>query len=66
MVKANELRDKSLEELEAILLDTHKQLFEQKNAIQTTKDVSNSNSIRLLKKDVARLLTVMKEKEVVS
>ncbi|MEM1282731.1 MAG: 50S ribosomal protein L29 [Chlamydiota bacterium] len=66
MLKAKDLRDKSVDELKAILLDTRKSLFEMTNEAQLTKDSSNRDKIRTMKKEVARLLTIIKEKDVAS
>lgn len=62
MLKANELRDKSVDELLAILLDTRKQLFELTNEAKLSKDASSGDKLRTMKKDVARLLTVINQK----
>jgi ribosomal protein L29 len=66
MIKAKELRDKSADELKAILLDTRKILFELSNEMQLSKESTNRDKIRTMKKDVARLLTVIKQKDVSS
>lgn len=66
MLKAKDLRDKSVDELKAILLDTRKSLFEMTNEAKLSKDSSNRDKIRTMKKDVAKLLTVINEKDVVS
>lgn len=65
-MKPEELRDKSVDELEAILDDTLSELFVMRNEAQTSKDSKNSNKIRLARKDVARLKTILKEKELVT
>lgn len=66
MLKAKDLRDKSVDELKAILLDTRKSLFEMTNEAQLSKDTTNRDKIYTMKKDVARLLTIIKEKDVAS
>lgn len=63
MLKAKELKDKSVDELHALLLDTRKQLFELTNEGKLSKDSTNRDKICIMKKDVARLLTVIREKD---
>ncbi|MEC7839660.1 MAG: 50S ribosomal protein L29 [Chlamydiota bacterium] len=62
MMKAKELRDKSVEELQAILLDTRKELFSIRNEVKETKKADNPEKTKHMKKFVARLLTVIREK----
>jgi len=66
MNKANELRDKSVEELQAILLDTRKELFAIRNEVRETKKADNPEKTKHMKKMVARLLTVIREKALVT
>lgn len=63
MTKAIELRDKSPEELEAMLADVRKELFQLTNAAKQTKKPEDPGTMRQMKKEIARILTVIKEKQ---
>jgi large subunit ribosomal protein L29 len=62
MYKAKELRDQSLEELEALYQDTCKKLFQLINQFKAEKKRENPHEIRHARKDIARLLTIITEK----
>lgn len=62
MYKAKELRDQSLEELEATYDETCRKLFELKNQLKMEKKQEKPHEIKHARKDIARLLTVMTEK----
>lgn len=61
--KAKELIAKSFDELEAILHDTRVELFKLNNVAKQTKKPEQPEKIRMLKKNIARLLTVVREKQ---
>ena len=63
MRKAKELRDMSVDELEAGLLDTKKELFELKNEFKQTKKIEKPHLLSARKKDIARILTILREKQ---
>ena len=63
MLKAKDLRDQSIEELEATQRDLTKELWELVNAAKHTKKVEKPHLINQKKKDIARLLTVINEKQ---
>lgn len=63
MAKAKEFRDQTVEELEALELDKRKELFEIINKRAREKKMDNPMKVRALKKDIARILTVRREKE---
>ena len=63
MLKAKDLRDQSIEELEANLLDTKKELFELKNELKQSKKLEKPHLLREKKKDIAKLLTIVREKQ---
>lgn len=63
MVKAKNLRDQSTEELEATLLDIQKELFELKNERKQSKKLEKPHLLREKKKDIAKILTVVREKQ---
>lgn len=62
MYKATELRDQSLEELEAMYDESCKKLFELINEFKSQKKREKPHEIKHARKDIARLLTVMTEK----
>lgn len=62
MYKAKDLRDQSLNELEAIYDDSCKKLFELINQFKSQKKREKPHEIKHARKDIARLLTVMSEK----
>ena len=66
MAKAKDYRDQSTQELEATYEDVRKELFQLKNDIRRTKKVDKPHLFRQLKKDLARLLTVLNEKRLAS
>ncbi len=61
--KAKELIVKSFEELEATLHDTRVELFKLNNVAKQIKKPEQPEKIRMLKKNIARLLTVVREKQ---
>ena len=61
-MKASELRQYSLQELRQKLEELKKQLFEL-NFQRQMGNVQKPHLFRAVKKDIARVLTVMKEKE---
>jgi large subunit ribosomal protein L29 len=62
MYKAKDLRDQSLEELEAIYNESCKKLFELTNQFRSQKKREKPHEIKHARKDIARLLTVITEK----
>lgn len=62
MYKAKDLRDQSIEELEAIYEDSCKKLFELNNQFRSQKKREKPHEIKHARKDIARLLTVLSEK----
>jgi large subunit ribosomal protein L29 len=62
MLKAKDLRDQTIDELNATYEDICKEMFKLKNEARLTKKTEKPHLIRQKKKDVARLLTVMNEK----
>ncbi len=63
MTKTKEFRDHSVEELESNLIDLRKKLYEVKNEEKQAKKLEKPHQLHLLKKDIARLLTVLREKQ---
>lgn len=62
MRKAKEFRDLSVEELEANYQDACQQLFQLKNEREHSKKMEKPHSVSLIKKEIARMLTVLREK----
>ena len=62
MMKANETRNLSTVELEAKLADLKKDLFFLRMQ-HATNQLDNPTKIALVKKDIARIKTILREKE---
>ena len=62
MLKAKELRDQSTEELEAGLVDLSRELFQLKNQFKLEKKLEKPHRLRELRREKARILTVLSEK----
>lgn len=62
-MKAKELREKSVAELQAELLALRKAQFSLRMQ-QATQQLTNTAQVRALKRDVARIKTVLAEKGV--
>jgi large subunit ribosomal protein L29 len=60
--KAKEFRDQSLAELEALHEDYQRELFDLNNQFKGHKKKEKPHEIRHMRKNIARLLTVMTEK----
>ena len=63
MAKVQELRDQSQEELKALYEDLHKKVFELRNQQSLEKKLDEPHMIRESKKNIARVLTVLREKQ---
>lgn len=63
MLKAKDLRDQSVEELLAACEDARKELFRMVNEAKHARKVDNPQQIRNKRKDIAKLLTVIHEKQ---
>lgn len=61
--RAKEIRDLSAQELEATLLDTQKLLYALRCEQKKAKQIEKPHRIRQFKKEIARLLTLMREKQ---
>jgi large subunit ribosomal protein L29 len=60
-MKINELREKTIEELNTLIIDTKKQLFETKFK-KSLNQLENTAEIGKLKKVIAQAKTLIKEK----
>lgn len=63
MGKAQEFRDQSIDELNATLLDKRRERFNLLNQRQKEKKLDKPHLLKTVKKDIARILTVISEKE---
>jgi large subunit ribosomal protein L29 len=63
MAKAKELRDQSPEELKAVYQDLSKELFQIRNEMKVTRKIEKSHLVNVKKKDRARVMTILREKE---
>jgi len=61
-MKTNEIREKTKEELEMKLTEAKKNLFSLKFK-KSTGQLENSMEIKKIKKDIARINTLIREKE---
>ena len=61
-MKVEEIRALNSEELIKQLEETHKELFELRFRL-ATKQLVNHRQVRKVRKDIARLKTIMREKE---
>ena len=62
MYKAKDLRDQSIEELEAIYDESCKKLFVLRNELKSQKKHEKPHEIKHVRKDIARVLTVISQK----
>ena len=60
-MKASELRDKNVDELSGKEQDMRKELFNLRFQ-QATGEIENPMRIRALRKDIARIMTIIAEK----
>lgn len=63
MAKTKELRDQSPEELKALYQDLSKEIFQLRNEMKVTRKVEKPHLVRIKKKDRARAMTILREKE---
>lgn len=61
--KADKYRDQSLEELEAAHYDLSKELFKLRNEKQVNRKMEQPHLLRDTKREIARVLTVIREKQ---
>ena len=62
-MKINEIRDLTTEELQLKIAELKKELFTQRFAL-ATNNVENPMKIPAIKKDIAKVLTVIREREI--
>ena len=62
ILKSKDIRDKTTVELQEELVKLRKELFESKMSFHSRK-LENTSTINKLKKSIARILTIITEKE---
>lgn len=62
-MKAQELRDQSVEELIAKREETKRELFDLRNEQKRTRKVEKPHLLKDKKKDIAKINTILREKE---
>ncbi|MBS0603769.1 MAG: 50S ribosomal protein L29 [Verrucomicrobia bacterium] len=63
MSNVKEYRDQSQEELKALYQDLSKELFQLRNEMKVTRKMEKPHLVRIKKKDRARVMTILREKE---
>lgn len=63
MAKVKELRDQTVEELKMQYQDLSRELFHMRNEIKVTRKMEKPHLVREKKKDRARVMTILREKE---
>ncbi len=63
MTKAKDIRTESTQELEAQVQQMRKEIFELRNALSSKREDVKPSQIRMKRKDVARILTVLRQRE---
>ncbi len=63
MAKAKDLREQSDQELQAQCEDLRQEIFQMKNALAMRKEEIKPNAIREKRKDVARILTILAQRQ---
>ncbi len=62
-MKLQEIKEKSIDELKDIILESKKELFTLRMGHNKLKQLENTASIKNKKKEIARLKTVLRQKE---
>ncbi len=62
-MKAQDMRSQGAEELKAQVQDLRKEIFGLRNAVSSKKEDVKPYQIQMKRKDVARILTVLRERE---
>lgn len=66
MTKAKDLRTQSESELKGLYQDLSKELFGMRNEMKVNRKMEKPHLVRMKKKDRARVMTVLREKEIAS
>ncbi len=62
MQEASKLREQSVQELEALSVDLSKEVYRLRNELKLTRKLEKPHLLKHLKRDRARVLTVLREK----
>jgi large subunit ribosomal protein L29 len=63
MSKLKQLRDQSVDDLKNLCQDLSKEIFNLRNEMNVTQKVEKPHLLRMKKKERARVLTLIREKE---
>ena len=63
MLKAKDLRNEPREELEAMARDISRELFDIRCELKVNRKIEKSHMLKEKKRDLARILTIVTEKE---
>lgn len=63
MLKMNDLKDQSVDELKAQCRDLSKEIYDMKCELRVARKIEKPHMIREKKRDRARVLTVLRQKE---
>lgn len=61
-MKPHEIRDMTIQEIERKIKESKENLFKLKLKL-STKQIENTSQIKIMKRDIARLITILKEKK---
>lgn len=62
MQEASKLREQSVQELQALSIDLSKEIYRLRNELKIARKLEKPHLLKHLKKDRARVLTVLSEK----
>lgn len=62
MQEASKLREQSVQELQALSVDLSKEIFRLRNELKMARKLEKPHLLKHLKRDRARVLTVLREK----
>ena len=65
-MKLQEIKDKTIDELKESILESKKELFTLKMGHNKLKQLENTAQIKNTKKDIARMKTILRQKEMQS
>lgn len=63
MKRKMEFKDQSVEELKALSIDLAKEIFDLRNELSVTRKIEKPHLIKKNRRDKARVLTFLKQKE---
>ena len=62
-MKLSEIKEKTIDELKDLILDSKKQLFNLKMSHNKLKQLENTAQIKNTKREIARMKTILRQKE---